>query len=95
MMDDFKHFLETRRKAAQAYVNGDFAPLSRIVAETSLASFFSPMGDVTEGADTVADRYGKDAGTFDKDSTSDSTCCISAVPATLAIGSDTRSRRCG
>lgn len=71
MMDDFKHFLETRRKAAQAYVNGDFAPLSRIVAETSPASFFSPMGDVTEGADTVADRYGKDAGTFDKDSTSE------------------------
>ncbi|MDB5551673.1 MAG: hypothetical protein JWL86_1657 [Rhizobium sp.] len=70
MADDFEHFLKTRRNAALAYVNGNYAPLSEIVTENSPASFFSPMGDVTEGADRVAKRYGKDAGAFDKDSTS-------------------------
>ena len=65
MADDFKQFLETRRSAASAYVNGDYAPLSEIVAQHSPATFFSPMGDVTEAASAVAARYDKDAAAFD------------------------------
>ena len=71
MADDFKQFLEARKTAALGYVNGDYGPLSEIVAESSPASFFSPMGDVTEGAAGVAARYEKDANAFDKGSTSE------------------------
>jgi ketosteroid isomerase-like protein len=71
MAEDFEHFLETRKKAALGYVNGDYAPLSGLVAAKSPASFFSPMGDVTEGAEKVAMRYEKDARVFDSGSTSD------------------------
>lgn len=71
MADDFKQFLETRKKAALGYVNGDFARLGKIVTKTSPASFFSPMGDVTEGGTAVAARYEKDAGAFGTGSTSE------------------------
>lgn len=71
MADDFKQFLETRGKAALGYVNGDFEPLSEIVATNAPASFFGPMGDVTETAGDVAARYRKDAAAFDKGSTSE------------------------
>ena len=71
MADDFRQFLEIRKKAAQSYVNGDFAPLAAILTDASPASFFSPAGDVTEGGTAVAGRYAKDAGAFDAGSTSD------------------------
>lgn len=70
-MTSFDDFLETRKKAAFSYVNGDDGPLSEIVASASPASFFSPMGDVTEGADKVTARYAKDAHSFENGSTSD------------------------
>ena len=71
MTDDFQQFLEARKKAAQAYVNGDFGPLSELAASTSPASFFSPMGDVTEGGEAVAARYERDAGAFNEGSASE------------------------
>jgi ketosteroid isomerase-like protein len=71
MATDFQDFLETRKQAALGYVNGDYEPLSRIVATKSPASFFSPMGDVVEGAEKVAARYEKDANSFDEGSTSE------------------------
>lgn len=71
MADDFELFLKDRKKAALAYVNGDYAPLSEIVAQHSPATFFSPMGDVTEEASAVAGRYEKDAGVFDTGSTTE------------------------
>jgi ketosteroid isomerase-like protein len=71
MAEDFEQFLETRKKAALAYVNGDPALLSEIVAQHSPATFFSPMGDITEAASAVAARYEKDAGAFDKGSSTE------------------------
>ncbi len=71
MADDFQQFLETRKRAALGYVNGNCGPLSKIVSSTSPASFFSPQGDVVEGAEKVAARYEKDASLFDAGSTSE------------------------
>jgi len=71
MADDFEQFLKDRLKAALSYVNGDPAPLSAIVAEHSPATFFSPVGDVTEAAGAVAARYERDAGAFDKGSSTE------------------------
>jgi ketosteroid isomerase-like protein len=52
-------------------VNGDYEPLSKIIASKSPASFFSPQGDVVEGAEKVATRYEKDAHAFADGSTSE------------------------
>jgi ketosteroid isomerase-like protein len=71
MSTDFENFLETRKKAALGYVNGDYAPLARMIASQSPASFFSPMGDVVEGAEKVAARYEKDAHSFEEGSISE------------------------
>ena len=62
---DFKAFLQQRQHAGTAYVNGDAAPLERLVAHHSHTTFFSPRGDAVEGADAVWTRYEHDAGAFD------------------------------
>lgn len=71
MADDFKQFLETRKQAALGYLNGNYGPLSWIVSSKPPASFFSPQGDVVEGAERMAARYEKDAGLFGEGSTSE------------------------
>ena len=71
MASDFIEFLETRKQVALGYVNGEYEPLSKIIAETSPATFFSPQGDVVEGARKVAARYEKDSHSFDDGSTSE------------------------
>jgi ketosteroid isomerase-like protein len=71
MTDGFKSFMENRKKAALAYVNGDGRPLAGILASSSPASFFSPMGDVVEGAPDVAQRYEKDTSAFASGSTTE------------------------
>lgn len=65
-MSDFDAFLETRRAAAQAYVDGDAGPVSRLAATASPASFFPPRGGREEGAEQVADVYVRDAASFSR-----------------------------
>jgi ketosteroid isomerase-like protein len=71
MSEEFKAFIEKRKKAAQAYVNGDAEPLGEIAVEQSPASFFGPMGGSVEGAKQVMSRYEKDAKSFDGGSETD------------------------
>jgi ketosteroid isomerase-like protein len=66
---DFDAFLLQRTHAAEAYVNGDAAPLSALLARSSDATFFGPGGGVVHGADAVAARYASDAPMFDQGST--------------------------
>lgn len=61
---DFARFMQQREQAASAYVNGDMGPLSRIVAQTSRASFFGPRGGIEQGAETVAAVYERDCAGF-------------------------------
>lgn len=63
--DDFWEFMELRRQAALAYVNGDFEPLSQILGKAYPATFFTSAGDVVDGAENVAAHYDKDAEAFD------------------------------
>ncbi|HEX4336730.1 MAG TPA: NAD(P)H-dependent oxidoreductase [Polyangiaceae bacterium] len=62
----FAEFLETRKQVATDYVNGEAASLDAIVTAADPATFFSPMGDVTQGASAVTARYDKDASSFEK-----------------------------
>src|SRR4051812_4623021 len=43
-VESFDSFMSKRTEAARAYVNGDSAPLDRIVALSGVASFFPPDG---------------------------------------------------
>lgn len=61
---DFDAFFERRTKAGEAYTNGDFSPLALLIAEKGAASFHSPRGDTVTGAETVAERYRRDAASF-------------------------------
>ncbi|CAN7669362.1 nuclear transport factor 2 family protein [Phyllobacterium sp. LjRoot231] len=71
MIDEFKMFIERRKIVAQAYVNGDAEPLTKIAIKNSAATFFGPMGGVVEGAAEVMSRYESDARSFDTGSESD------------------------
>lgn len=64
-LESFKKFLKEREEASQAYVSGDGEPLVKISATKSPATFFSPGGDLTEGAKKIAARYKKDAEVFE------------------------------
>jgi ketosteroid isomerase-like protein len=64
---DFERFLRQREAAALAYVNGDPAALGRLAAPDDPATFFSPRGDVVQGAQRVAERYARDAAAFATD----------------------------
>lgn len=63
-MTNFDAFLDIRRHAAEAYVNGQAGPLDRLAATACPASFFPPRGGREEGADHVADVYARDAESF-------------------------------
>lgn len=64
-LQDFEQFMKRREKAAQAYVSGDTAPLSRISAQVLPATFFSPKGDYRQGTDEVSSTYEYDATNFE------------------------------
>lgn len=63
-MSPFDAFLEIRRQAAQAYVNGHVGPLDQMTATACPASCFPPDGGHEEGAYRVADIYARDAAAF-------------------------------
>lgn len=67
---DFEQFMKRRDAAAQAYVTGNFEPLSEIATREGDATFYAPLGGFVDGADAVYERYKQDAGSFAKGSDS-------------------------
>ena len=61
---DFDQFMLRRKRAASAYVSGDFRPLDEIAARELPATFFGPSGGYVVGTDRVANRYASDAASF-------------------------------
>jgi NAD(P)H-dependent FMN reductase/ketosteroid isomerase-like protein len=61
----FQAFLARRTAAADAYVEGNPGPLAAMLAEEDPATFLSPRGDLVQGARAVADRYTRDAASFE------------------------------
>ena len=69
-LHDFEQFMKRREDAARAYVGGDAAPLGRIVARVSPATFFGPRGGYEQGPDQVYSIYERDAAHFTSGDTS-------------------------
>jgi len=61
---DFEKFMKRREEIAQAYVNGDAAPLGEITTNLNPATFFSPGGDYKQGSVQVYSTYESDAKKF-------------------------------
>ena len=63
-MHEFEQFMKQRAEASQAFVDGDIAPLHRISTHVLSATFFSPNGDVVQGADEVNEANASGAKLF-------------------------------
>lgn len=68
-LQDFQQFMKQRENAAQAYVNSDPGPVSRLSTQVSPATFFHPNGDCEQGAEQVLSRYEGDAQQFESGET--------------------------
>jgi ketosteroid isomerase-like protein len=66
----FDAFMKRREAIASDYVNGEPESLSGILTQRDPATFFSPKGDHPSGATAIAQRYTRDAESFEKPSTS-------------------------
>jgi ketosteroid isomerase-like protein len=64
-LHDFEQFMKRRLNAAQSYVEGDAAPLGRLCARVSPATFFGPQGGYRQGTDEVLSTYQEDARAFE------------------------------
>jgi hypothetical protein len=69
-LHDFEQFMKRREDAARAFAGGDVAPLSRIVARASSATFFGPQGGYEQGPNHVYSIYERDAARFTSGTTS-------------------------
>ena len=63
-LEDFERFMQEREAAARRFVNGDVAPLGRIVAMRAPATFFGPGGGHTGGPREVYALYESDSARF-------------------------------
>ena len=63
-LHDFEQFMKRREYAARAFVHGDAAPLGRIIARVSPATFFGPQGSYEQGPDHVHSVYERDDARF-------------------------------
>jgi hypothetical protein len=61
---DFEAFMDTRISAAQAYVNGDAAPVLALLTHHAKSTFFGPGGGHIEGAREVASTHQAGAQSF-------------------------------
>jgi NAD(P)H-dependent FMN reductase/ketosteroid isomerase-like protein len=66
---EFNRFMETRKEAALAYINGDANLLDALVTGNEPATFFHPKGDQVRGAGAVQARYDADARAFGRGAT--------------------------
>jgi hypothetical protein len=69
-LHDFEQFMKRGDEAARAFVRGDAAPLGRIAARVSPATFFGPQGGYEQGPDHVYSVYERDAARFTSGDTS-------------------------
>ncbi|HEY2708710.1 MAG TPA: NAD(P)H-dependent oxidoreductase [Caulobacteraceae bacterium] len=82
---DFDAFMKRRDEIAEAFVNGEAAPLEAIVVRHDPASFFSPGGDHQQGAASIAARYEEDSRSFAKPGRSELEVLQSAASGELAF----------
>jgi ketosteroid isomerase-like protein len=61
---EFAEFMKRREAAANAYIAGDFAPLSNLTTQAEPASFFGPGGGTEQGAAQVYATYEQGARGF-------------------------------
>ena len=63
--ESFNEFMARRKRASDAYVNGDPGPVDDIATHVSPATFFGPSGDFVEGAEKVNAVNKKGAESFE------------------------------
>lgn len=81
----FDEFMQQRKEASTAYVQGDASLLDKLVPAEGDASFFSPAGGTIIGANAVKTRYDRDAKSFGLSSKSDLNTIQSVVRGGLAF----------
>lgn len=64
-MQSFKEFMNQRRSASDAFVNGDIEPLLEISPENGTATIFPPNGHTVVGAKNVNGFNTEGADTFE------------------------------
>ena len=64
----FEDFMQQRRAAADAFVNGDGAAVSKLSSASEPATFFGPRGGHLAGGPQIKARYEQDARRFDSGS---------------------------
>ena len=89
---DFDTFFAARAEAAKAYVVGDGSAVDELVPHEGKASFFSPLGDVVTGANSVTRRYLHDSEAFHPEGTTRFKVLHKGQSGDLAFCKDMRSR---
>lgn len=62
--ENFDEFMERRKQASDAFINGDPGPVDEMATHVSPATLFGPSGNCLEGADEVNAANKKGAESF-------------------------------